>query len=61
VMQVANAGTLLLLALILYSPLSGILKLSALSAPLLLTAVGLAAASVLWYDLIKYIKKRNTK
>ncbi len=61
VMQVANAGTLLLLALILYSPLSGILKLSALSAPLLLTAVGLAAASVLWYDLIKYIKKWNTR
>ena len=61
VMQVANTGTLLLLALILYSPLSGILKLSALSAPLLLAAVGLAAASVLWYDLIKYIKKRNTK
>ncbi|MFA6675484.1 MAG: cation-translocating P-type ATPase [Bacilli bacterium] len=57
VMWAVNIGTLALLAVILYTPLSGLLKLSALSGLQILIALGLAAASVLWYELVKLIKK----
>lgn len=53
VMWAVNLGTLLLLALILYTPVSGYLKLAPLSLSKLLTALGLAAAGVLWYELVK--------
>lgn len=56
VMWAVNIGTLLLLTIILYSPLSTHLKLSPLSFTQLLTAFGLAAASVLWYEVVKLIK-----
>lgn len=57
VMWAVNIGTLVLLGLILYTPLSGILKLVALPMPSLLTALGLAAVSVLWYELVKLVNK----
>ncbi|MDO5559258.1 MAG: cation-translocating P-type ATPase [Oscillospiraceae bacterium] len=57
IMWAINIGTLILLAVILYSPLSSVLKLSALSPSALLAAFGLAAVSVLWYDIVKLIKK----
>ncbi len=53
VMWAVNAGTVILLAVILYSPFAGLLKLAPLSALQMLTALGLAAASVLWYELVK--------
>ncbi len=53
VMWAVNAGTVILLAVILYTPLAGLLKLAPLSALQMLTALGLAAASVLWYELVK--------
>ncbi|MTK10197.1 MAG: cation-translocating P-type ATPase [Hungatella sp.] len=56
VMWAVNAGTVILLAVILYSPLAGLLKLAPLSALQMLTALGLAAASVLWYELVKLTK-----
>ncbi len=59
VMWAVNFGTLLLIGLILYTPLSGVLKLSALPLPLLLTALGLSAASVLWYELVKLLKLKK--
>ncbi len=57
VMWAVNLGTLLLLAVILYSPLSIYLKLAPLSAGQFLLALGLACVSVLWYDLVKLVKK----
>lgn len=48
---------LAILAIILYTPMSGLLKLSALSGTQLLIALGLAALSVLWYEVVKLIKK----
>ncbi|MEA5040075.1 MAG: cation-translocating P-type ATPase, partial [Clostridiaceae bacterium] len=57
VMWGVNLGTLALLGLILYTPLSGLLKLSALPLRMLLAALGLAAASVLWFELVKLVKK----
>lgn len=57
VMWAVNLGTLALLAAILYTPLAPFLKLAPLSAAQLLTVVLLAAASVLWYELIKLFQK----
>lgn len=57
VMWVVNLGTLALLAAILYTPLSAYLKLEPLSGGQLLIALGLAAASVLWYELVKLTRK----
>jgi len=41
----------------LYTPLGGFLKLSPLSAGQFFAMVGLAAASVLWYELVKLAKR----
>ena len=64
VMWAVNLGTLLLLAIVLYTPLSPYLKLAPLSGVQVLTAIGLSGASVLWYELVKLsrkiIAKRNT-
>lgn len=62
VMWAVNIGTLILLGIILYTPVSALLKLAPLSAVQLLIAFGLAAASVLWYEIVKAVKriaKRN--
>ena len=53
VMWAVNIGTLLMLAVILYSPLSGYLKLAPLSAGQFFCSSGIAAAAVLWYELVK--------
>ncbi len=57
VMWMVCIGTLLMLALILYTPLSGFLKLAPLSAVQLLCVAGISAASVLWYEIVKLAKK----
>jgi Ca2+-transporting ATPase len=57
VMWAVNFGTLALLAIILYTPFSAYLKLAPLSGMQVLTALGLAAASVLWYELVKLIRR----
>jgi Ca2+-transporting ATPase len=57
VMWAVNLGTLALLAIILYTPFSAYLKLAPLSGMQVLTALGLAAASVLWYELVKLIRR----
>ncbi len=57
VMWAVNLGTLVLLALILYTPLSVYLKLAPLSGEQLLIVFVLGAASVLWYELVKLVKK----
>lgn len=57
IMWAVNVGTLALLAIILYTPLSAFLKLTALSAGQFCAVLGLAAASVLWYELMKLARK----
>jgi Ca2+-transporting ATPase len=57
IMWAINLGTLALIAVILYTPLSGYLKLAALSGRQMLIALGLAAGSVLWYELVKLVRK----
>jgi len=57
VMWAVNAITLAGLSVILYTPLNSFLKLAPLSPARLLAAFGLAAASVLWYEIVKAIKR----
>ena len=62
VMWAVNLGTLALLGVILYTPVSGYLKLAPLTGMQFLAALGLAAASVLWYELVKLVQKlRSSK
>jgi Ca2+-transporting ATPase len=58
VMWLVNTLILVMLAVILYSPLAGLLKLGPLSLDQLLTAVALAAGAVFWYELVKVLKPR---
>jgi Ca2+-transporting ATPase len=55
VMWAVNIGTLLMLAIILYTPVSSLLKLAPLTAGQFFGSVGLAAAAVLWYEIVKLI------
>ena len=57
VMWFVFIGTVAGLSLMLYTPLSGALKLVPLSAGQFFAAVGIAAVSVLWYEIVKYFKK----
>lgn len=57
VMWVVNTGTLLMIIVILYTPLSGFLKLAPLSAGEFFCSVGIAAAAVLWYELVKLVNR----
>lgn len=50
-----------MLPVIIYTPLSGFLKLAPLSAAQFLTVLGAAAVAVFWYELVKYFKKRIDK
>jgi Ca2+-transporting ATPase len=56
VMWAGTLGTILGLLLILYTPLCDLVKLAPLSAEQFLIAAGIAAAAVLWYELVKMIK-----
>jgi Ca2+-transporting ATPase len=53
-------GTVTGLLLILYTPLCGVLKLAPLSASQFFLAMGIAAVSVLWYEIVKLVKKINS-
>ncbi|MDD4582735.1 MAG: cation-translocating P-type ATPase [Eubacteriales bacterium] len=57
IMWAVNIGTLFMLAIILYTPLSGSLKLAPLTAGQLFVSVGIAAAAVLWYEIVKLINQ----
>jgi Ca2+-transporting ATPase len=57
VMWAVTIGTFGMLIIIIYSPISILLKLAPLSAAQAFTSLGLAAASVLWYEVVKLVKK----
>ena len=61
VMWAVHIGTLLGLALTLYTPLNGFLKLAPLSAAQLFVALLLAAASVLWFEVYKLIARKKRR
>ena len=56
VMWAAFAGTILMLVLILYTPLSIFVKLAPLTGPEVVTVIGMSAVAVLWFELVKLVK-----
>jgi len=61
VMWAANICTLLMLAIILYTPLSNLLKLAPLTAGQFFGSAGIAAAAVLWYEIVKLINRIRSR
>jgi Ca2+-transporting ATPase len=61
VMWFSSLGTVVGLVIILYTPVAGILKLEALSITQFLTAAGIAAAAVFWYEIVKLINRIKVK
>jgi len=59
VMWTVNIGTIAGLIVILYTPVNSFLKFTPLSLSQLFTALGIAAISILWYEVVKLIKKLN--
>ncbi len=57
--RAAVLGIILMLVLVLYTPLAGFLKLSGPGLPQFLIVLGLAAASVLWYELVKAVRRKQ--
>jgi Ca2+-transporting ATPase len=57
VMWFVNIAVVTGLIVFLYTPLNGFLKLAPLSIGQFFTVIGLAAASVLWYEVVKFIKR----
>jgi len=57
IMWLTNIVTVAGLLLILYTPINTFLKLEALSAARFFSCLGIAAVSVLWYELVKLAKK----
>jgi len=61
VMWAVNVITLAGLAAILYTPLSRFLDLAPLSPAQLAVAAGLAGVAVLWYEVVKWVKRAKGK
>ena len=59
VMWAVNIFTLLGLGVILYTPLGSFLKLAPLSLEQFFTVLGLAIISVLWYEIVKLVKRAS--
>jgi Ca2+-transporting ATPase len=57
VMWAVIIGTLAGLLIMLYTPLSGFLKLAPLSSEQLLLSAGISCIAVLWYELVKLFRK----
>jgi len=58
VMWLSILGTIAGLLMMIFSPLNDFLKLAPLTAGQLLLAAGISSAAVLWYELVRYIKKQ---
>jgi Ca2+-transporting ATPase len=61
VMWAANLGTIAVLGIILYTPFSSVLKLAPLTIGQISFSLFIAAASVLWYEIVKMCKHQKVK
>ncbi|MCL1901546.1 MAG: cation-translocating P-type ATPase, partial [Firmicutes bacterium] len=61
VMWIANLLTISVLLIIVYTPVNSFLNLAPLSFVQFIIALSLAAAGVLWYELVKLFKRLNAK
>ena len=56
VIAAVNTGVILGLIIMLYTPVADILKLAPLNWEQIILAVGIACASVLWYEIVKLVR-----
>ena len=56
VIAAVNIGVILSLIIMLYTPVAEALKLAPLTWQQIVLAVGIACASVLWYELVKLVR-----
>lgn len=61
VMWIVNIGTILGLLLIIYTPISSFLKLTALSINQLVIVILVSTTAVMWYEIVKAVKKIRKK
>lgn len=61
IMWLISLGTIIGIAIILYSPLAGILGLAALSMKQLIIVVLISFVSIMWYEVVKLINKLRFK
>jgi Ca2+-transporting ATPase len=61
VMWAAFAGTIFMLVLLLYTPLSAFVKLAPLTGPEAIAVIVMSAASVLWVEIVKLVKHLRKK
>ena len=57
VLWAVNGGVLLMIIVVLYTPLSSYLKLAPLSIGQILFVLALSAVAVLWYEVVKWIRR----
>jgi len=56
VLWIINCSIIAMLAIVLYTPISSIVKLAPLSLNNILICIGISAVAVLWYDIIKIFR-----
>ena len=61
VIAAVNIGVILGLIIMLYTPFADVLKLAPLTWQEIILAVGIACASVLWYEIVKLVRLGMTK
>jgi len=61
VMWTINIAIIAALLLFLYTPLSGFLRLAPLTAGQFFIMLGLGAASVVWYEIVKIFKRAHRR
>lgn len=61
IIWIINAAIIIGLLLIIYSPLNSYFKFGSISALQFLLVLGLAMASVFWYEIVKFIKRCKIK
>lgn len=61
VMWVVNGGTIIGLLLIMYTPISGFLKLAPLGIKELIIVIFISIIAVMWYEIVKVLRKQKQR
>ena len=60
-MWVVNGGTIIGLLVIMYTPISGFLKLAPLGIKDLIIVIAVSIIAVMWYEIVKIFKKKKER
>lgn len=61
VMWAVNGGTVIGLLLIMYTPIAGFLKLAPLGIKELIIVISISIVAVMWYEIVKILKKKKQR